>query len=96
MPEKLALRTVREVVTRVLVAFDALYAEHYPQQEGLMAQLKAKDFKVPEFDALVEPAAPGPDNAAAQVSAPEQAQQLKLLRVLRYIVLPEMVPRLLA
>ncbi|CAM3732764.1 HipA domain-containing protein [Roseateles saccharophilus] len=96
VPEKLALRTVREVVTRVLGAFDALYAEHYPQQEGLMAQLKAKDFKGPEFEARGEPAASGPENAAAQVSAPERAQQLKLLRVLRHIVLPEMVPRVLA
>lgn len=95
VPEKLALRTVREVVTRVLVAFDATYAEHYPQQEGLMAQLKAKAFKAPELDTLAEQAAPGPNNAAAPVSTPERAQQLKLLRVLRHIVLPEMIPRVL-
>lgn len=96
VPEKLALRTVREVVTRVLVAFDALYAEHYPQQEGLMAQLKAKSFTAPEPDGLDEPAAPGLDHTAAQVGAAQRGQQLKLLRVLRHIVLPEMVPRLLA
>lgn len=96
VPEKLALRTVREVVTRVLVAFDALYAEHYPQQEGLMAQVKARNFKVPELDALDEPAVAGLGHTAAQVDAAQRGQQLKLLRVLRHIVLPEMVPRLLA
>jgi type II secretory pathway component PulM len=79
----------------VLVAFDATYAEHYPQQEGLMAQLKAKAFKAPELDTLAEQAAPGPNNAAAPLSTPERAQQLKLLRVLRHIVLPEMIPRVL-
>ena len=96
VPEKLALRTVREVVTRVLVAFDALYAEQYPEEEGLMEQLKAKEFKAPEPEALEEQAASGKDNGVAQVSALERAQQLKLLRVLRHIVLPEMVPRVLA
>jgi len=95
VPEKLALRTVREVVTRVLVAFDAMYAEHYPQQDGLMAQLRAKAFKAPELDTLEEPVAPELGNAAAHVCAPELAQQLKLLRVLRHIVLPEMIPRVL-
>lgn len=96
VPERLALRTVREVITRVLVAFDALYAEHDPQQKGLMKQLKVKDSKVLALEALEEQAGQGPDNAAVPVSAPEQAQQLKLLRVLRHIVLPEMVQRLLA
>ena len=67
VPEKLAVRTIREVVTRVLGAFDALYSEQDPQQEGLLAQLPPQ----------------------------EKAQQLAVLRVLRYIVLPEMAARLL-
>lgn len=96
VPEKLALRTAREVVTRVLVAFDALYAEHDPQQEGLMARLKGGGLRVPELDVLDVPAAPGSDNAAGQAFAPERAQQLTILRVLRHIVLPEMVPRVVA
>lgn len=95
VPEQLALRTVREVVTRVLMAFDALYAEHDPQQEGLMAQLKARNFTAPELDALDEPAASGLDLTAAEIGATQRGQQLKLLRVLRHIVLPEMVPRVL-
>ncbi len=97
VPEKLALRTVQEVVTRVLAAFDVQYAEHNPTQEGLLAQLKAKGSRALKLDTLDEPAATRPDNTAAHVSAPEQdALQLKLLRVLRHIVLPEMIPRLLA
>lgn len=96
VPEKLARRTIREVVTRVLAAFDAVYAEHYPQQERLMSQLKAKDLGVLEPEALHEPAAPGPDIAAVRGFALHRAQQLKVLRVLRHIVLPEMVPRVLA
>jgi serine/threonine-protein kinase HipA len=96
VPETLARRTIREVVTRVLEAFDALYAEHFPQEEGLLPQLKARHFKTQKFDALGEPTRPVPDDAAADVSAQERAQHLKLLRVLRHIVLPEMVGRVLA
>jgi serine/threonine-protein kinase HipA len=96
VPETLARRTIRDVVTRVLGAFDALYAEHFPHEEGLLLQLKARQFKVLELDAQDESAKPMPDNAAADVSAEERAQRLKLLRVLRHIVLPEMVGRVLA
>jgi serine/threonine-protein kinase HipA len=98
VPEKLARRTVREVVTRVLTAFDALYARHDPQQERLMESLKSKarGFKMPKLDAPDEPAASGLDDAVAPGAALQRAQQLKLLRVLRHIVLPEMVPRLVA
>lgn len=96
VPKPLALRIVREVVTQVLAAFDAVYAEYDPQQQGLTAQLKARNFEVPALVAPDETAAPGRDNAAAQVCAPERAQLMKLLRVLRHIVLPEMVPRVMA
>ena len=96
VPEALASRTIREVVTRVLKAFDAVYAEHFPQEQGLGPQLKAKHFRVLEFDAQDEPAKPIPADAAVEVSAQERAQNLKLLRVLRHIVLPEMVARVLA
>jgi serine/threonine-protein kinase HipA len=51
VPEALARRTIRDVVTRVLGAFDALYAEHFPQEEGLSPQLKAKHIKVPALEA---------------------------------------------
>jgi serine/threonine-protein kinase HipA len=96
VPATLARRVVREVVTQVLTAFDALYAEHYPEQQGLLEKVKVKNLKEPAPAALDEPVVEGADNGAAQIAAPERAQQLKLLRVLRHIVLPEMVPRILA
>jgi serine/threonine-protein kinase HipA len=96
VPKPLALRIVREVVTQVLATFDTVCAEYDPQQQGLTAQLKARNFEVPALVAPDETAAPGRDNAAAQVCAPERAQVMKLLRVLRHIVLPEMVPRVMA
>ncbi|WP_374662663.1 HipA domain-containing protein [Inhella sp.] len=96
VPETLARRTIRDVVMRVLEAFDALYAEHYPEEEGLLSQLKAKHVKVLELHALDEPARPVPEEGAVHVSAQERAQHLKLLRVLRHMVLPEMVGRVLA
>ena len=96
VPEKLALRIVREVVARVLAALDALYAEHYPQQESLAVQLPAKDFHEAEPETLDKPPAPRADSAATQGSPLQRAQQLNVLRVLRHIVLPEMVPRVLA
>jgi serine/threonine-protein kinase HipA len=95
VPEKLALRTVREVVTRVLVAFDALYAEHVPHQEGLMAQLKLRNSSMQEPAGLDVPAASVLNLTAAEIGTAQRGQQLKLLRVLRHIVLPEMVPRVL-
>ncbi|MFN8848778.1 MAG: HipA domain-containing protein [Inhella sp.] len=93
VPETLARRTVRDVVTRVLEAFDALYAEHIPQEQGLMPQLKAKQFKELKFDALEDSDKAVPDEAAADIPAQERAQHRKLLRVLRHIVLPDMVSR---
>ncbi len=51
---------------------------------------------MPKLDAPDEPAASGLDDAVAPGAALQRAQQLKLLRVLRHIVLPEMVPRLVA
>lgn len=42
VPDNLALQMTRDVVTKVLGAFDATYAEHCPQQEGLLTQLNAR------------------------------------------------------
>jgi serine/threonine-protein kinase HipA len=86
LPPQLALRVVREVVTGVLVAFDALYARHDPDQGSLAEQLKGKGLKMPKAVNIDEPTASGS----------ELAQRRRLLRVFRSIVLPEMVPRLLA
>nr|WP_302175063.1 HipA domain-containing protein [uncultured Hydrogenophaga sp.] len=79
LPEQLATRTVRDVVTRVRAAFDAVYAERFPGEEGLPAQIDAQALKV---------------DAEARLPQ-EKAQQARILRVLRYIVLPEMAARLM-
>lgn len=99
VPERLALRTVHDVVTRVLGAFDTIYSDNYPKEDGLMLQLKARGLKAdgPEHGAM-DRATPQdiPEGAQAEPLPPqERAQQLRILRVLRYIVLPEMVGRLL-
>ena len=99
VPEPLAARTIREVVTRVLAAFDVLHAAHDPSQEGLLAQLKARALKsgAAEHDAAKRAAAHAvaAQAMAAQQPPPEKAQQLRMLGVLRHIVLPEMAARLL-
>lgn len=99
VPEKLAIRTVRDVVTHVLGAFDTIYSDNYPKEDGLMLLLKARALKAdrPENGAM-DKATPQdiPKGAQAEPLPPqERAQQLRILRVLRYIVLPEMAARLL-
>lgn len=103
LPKSLALRASREVVTRVLDAFDTVYAEHYPQEERLLAQLRANGVKpAAGLDGFLEgkeaeqatQAAPAEPHAT-HVTPQEKAQQLKILRVLRHMVLPEMVRRIL-
>jgi len=106
VPSSVALRAIREVVNRTLREFDALYAAHYPQETGLLEQGHPQGLKGPrQLPALARdsvthaseedsqpPADPVPD---ASASAQERAQRLKILRVLRYMVLPEMAKRLM-
>lgn len=90
VPPPVATRAIRDVVNRTLREFNAIYAAHYPNEGSL--QLPALVGEVPaaldrnDSDTLA---------TAVSASAQEQAQQLKILRVLRFIVLPEMAPRLL-
>lgn len=105
VPSSVAMRAIREVVSRTLREFDVLYAGHYPQEAGLLAQLHQQDLTVPvQLPALArdrvaptsEEGAQSPADPALEVSATaqERAQHLKILRVLRFMVLPEMVKRL--
>ncbi|MBQ1764846.1 MAG: HipA domain-containing protein [Aquincola sp.] len=93
-----AQRNARDVVMRTVGAFDALYARHYPNEAGLLEQLKAPTHQ----QRSAAPKRKGPvaldvreQQPGPQPSAEETAQQLKLLRVLRHIVLPEMARRIL-
>lgn len=103
VPTAVAVRAIRDVVTRTLREFDVVYALHYPQQAGLLDQWHAQGLKfTPELPAQAdEPSATpegesrGAQAQAASVSAHEQAQQLKILRVMRFMVLPEMVKRVM-
>jgi hypothetical protein len=77
------------VVNRTLREFNAIYAAHYPNEGNL---------QLPHVgDVLADPDGKDSDglDTAVTASAQEQAQQLKILRVLRFMVLPEMTQRLL-
>ncbi len=74
VPSSVALRAIRDVVSRTLKAFDSIYAAHYPKEPGLP---------------INNDTAPG-----GSLTAQERAQHLKILRVLRFMVLPEMVKRI--
>ncbi len=103
VPPSVAKRAIGEVVSRTLREFDAVYAVHYPQELGLLEQVRKRDLTEPwQLPAIVDEALGRPegersDDPAKTVSASaqEQAQHLKILRVLRFIVLPEMTARLL-
>ena len=103
VPPSVATRAIWEVVSRTLREFDAVYAAHYPQEVGLLEKVHKQDLKVSrELPALVGEALAGPGGEgsdgpakAVSASAQEQAQHLKILRVLRFMVLPEMTRRLL-
>lgn len=77
------------VVSRTLREFDVLYAAHYPQETGLLEQVPKQGLKVhlqlPTSGPVLE----------VSTTAQERAQHLKILRVLRFMVLPEMVKRLM-
>ena len=95
VPDKLAVRTIRDVVTRVLEAFDSLYRQHYPEDVGLSGILKTRGLSMAELDEVNAATISEHGRKVTHTGALQQAQQLKILRVLRYIVLPEMAARLL-
>ncbi|MBU4610927.1 HipA domain-containing protein [Achromobacter sp. GG226] len=97
VPERVAMRTVRDVVTRVLGAFDAVYAEHDPEDKGLLARYKARDSGADGSETATmasETRWGGPGTGAEARPPQDSAQQWRILRVLRHIVLPDMMDRL--
>lgn len=102
VPEPVALRAVRDVCTRVFKAFDRLYAQHYPQEPGLLS--KSAPEATPAVPQAVDErlgenaqAAQAALDAALTVGVRSEAQlglERRILRVLRYIILPEMRARL--
>jgi serine/threonine-protein kinase HipA len=95
VPPTVAVRVAREVVTRTYRCFDRIYAEHYPQEPGLLTTRHAppgEDEAVGVVDAQPEPAVQGDVSPAARQSGLHR----RILRVLRYIILPEMGRRIAA
>lgn len=91
VPNTVALRVTREVVTRTFRFFDRVYAQHYPQQAGLLATQQPSPV---DMETLASA-----DSAQIGLGGVLPNSQLSLtrhiLRVMRYIILPEMSGRLL-
>lgn len=83
VPRQAAVRVIQDVITRTFRQFDRLYAEHFPDEAGLLTP--ARDL------ATAEPARDGADQPGAAL-----AIERRILRVLRHVVLPEMRTRLAA
>lgn len=82
VPRPVAERVCRDVVRRTFKAFDRAWRSHFPDEAGLSPT-----------DRLVDDA-PASSMRATTPDDPEQALRRRILRILRYIVLPEMRARL--
>lgn len=93
VPPAVAVRVAREVVTRTFRHFDRIYAEHYPEEPGLLTTQQVLQGEVAALAAV-----DGQHEPAVQGDVLPDAQQLglrrRILRVLRYIILPEMSRRI--
>jgi serine/threonine-protein kinase HipA len=88
VPQAVARRVVQDVVARTLRQFDRVYAAHFPDEPGLLMGAAGTP-------GTADPVAgEGADLAWASAASPESAIQRRILRVLRYVVLPEMRARL--
>lgn len=95
VPPTVAIRVAREVVTRTFRYFDRIYADQYPEEPGLLATqhpLPSGDEALDAVDAQPEPAVRGDASPADR----QRGLQRRILRVLRYITLPEMGRRVIA
>jgi hypothetical protein len=103
VPASVAVRVINDVVRRTLREFDAVYTGHYPQTKELLNELPDRGLKKQARltalldDVQADNTSESGGGKSQDMSAGPlvQAQQLKVLRVLRYMVLPEMTQRLL-
>ena len=96
LPAPVATRVIKDVIQRTLREFDVIFASHCPEEPTLLEPKGRPGPKVSKQPALFDEAV-AITNAGKTtncVSPEVQAQQLKILRVLRFIVLPEMAKRL--
>jgi len=93
VPEPVALRAVRDVCNRVFKAFDRMYAQHYPEEPGLLSKST-----LPAAHSGLEASDESPDEDKAPALGVRNEAQLalerRILRILRYIIFPEMLARL--
>jgi serine/threonine-protein kinase HipA len=96
VPAPVALRAVRDICNRVFKAFDRLYAEHYPGEPGLLSKSAPSDLRS-EVEALDDRQDEGEQEGGLALGVRNMAQlalERRILRILRYIILPEMRARL--
>lgn len=90
------MRAARDICNRVFKAFDRLYAQHYPDEPGLLGQSTALASR-PEVEALDDGQAERQQEQALPLGVRNRAQlalERRILRILRYVILPEMRARL--
>ncbi len=95
VPPTVAIRVAREVVTRTFRYFERVYAEQYPDEPGLLATQHALPSEAEALDAVDAQ----PESAVLGDVSPATQQlglRRRILRVLRYIILPEMGRRISA
>jgi serine/threonine-protein kinase HipA len=90
VPRPVARRVVQEVVTRTLRQLDRVYAGYFPAEARLLNDAAPESTSV---DDAVASAGPWRGQEIDPSMAP--AIERRILRVLRYVVLPEMKNRLL-
>lgn len=93
IPRPAALRIVRDVRTRVFRFFDKVYAQHFPEEPGLLHNETLSPEEPDELAAVDESAIEADRRDTAQPPA-QLALERRILRVLRYLILPEMNQRL--
>jgi hypothetical protein len=96
VPATVALRAARDVCNRVFKAFDRLYAEHYPSEPGLLSKSTPPAFRS-AAEALADTQDLGEQEEALALGVRHHAQpalERRILRILRYLILPEMRARL--
>lgn len=97
LPASVATRIITEVIQRTLREFDVIFASHYPEEPPLVEPKGRPGPGASKQPTLIDDGVSIPDDGKVTYGVTPQvlAQQLKILRVLRFVVFPEMSKRLL-
>ena len=98
VPEPVATRAVRDISNRVFRAFDRIYAEHYPAEPGLLSKSASLvAVSDAELTTLEDSHDEGEQDEGPTLGVRTEAQlglERRILRILRYVILPQMRARL--